>query len=77
MSKKVNFKRSLTGLNSEFSFSLTGCLTEAKYLCLSYYLPIAVSNSVSSKQRINEGLTRKSKEPARVSMRSNEEITGV
>ena len=35
------FKRSLTGLNSEFSFSETSCLTKAEDPCLSYYLPIA------------------------------------
>ena len=35
------FKRSLTGLNSEFSFSLTSCLTKAEEPSLSYYLPIA------------------------------------
>ena len=35
------FKRSLTGLNSEFSFSLTSCLTKAEKPSLSYYLPIA------------------------------------
>ena len=35
------FKRSLTGLNSEFSFSLTSCLTMAEEPTLSYYLPIA------------------------------------
>ena len=29
---KVNFKRSLTGLNSGFSFSLTGCRTKFKKL---------------------------------------------
>ena len=34
------FKRSLTGLNSEFSF-YTSCLTKAEELSLSYYLPIA------------------------------------
>ena len=39
---KVNiFKRSLTGLNSKFSFSLTSCLTKAEKSSLSYYLPIA------------------------------------
>ena len=32
---------SLTGLNSEFSFILSGCLTKAKGLSLPYYLPIA------------------------------------
>ena len=35
------FKRSLTGLNSEFSFSSTSCLTKAEEPSLSYYLPIA------------------------------------
>ena len=34
------FKRSLTGF-SDFSFSLTSCLTKAEELSLSYYLPIA------------------------------------
>ena len=35
------FKRSLTGLNSEFSFSWTSCLTKAEEPSLFYYLPIA------------------------------------
>ena len=35
------FKRSLTGLNSGFSFSYTSCLTKAEEPSLSYYLPIA------------------------------------
>ena len=35
------FKRSLTGLNSEFSFSYTSCLTKAEEISLPYYLPIA------------------------------------
>ena len=35
------FKWSLTGLNSEFSFSLTSCLTKAGEPNLSYYLSIA------------------------------------
>ena len=35
------FKQSLTGLNSEFSFSLTSCLNKADHPSLSYYLPIA------------------------------------
>ena len=35
------FKQSLTGLNSEFSFSLTNCLTKAEEPSLPYYLPIA------------------------------------
>ena len=35
------FMRSLTGLNSEFSFSSTSCLTKAEESSLSYYLPIA------------------------------------
>ena len=34
------FKRSLTGLNSEFSFSQTSCLTKAEEHSLPYYLPI-------------------------------------
>ena len=38
---RSTFKRSLTGLNSEFSFSLTSCLTKAEESSLSYYLPIA------------------------------------
>ena len=32
------FKWSLTGLNSEFSFSKTSCLTKAKESSLPYYL---------------------------------------
>ena len=35
------FKKSLTGLNSEFSFSLTCCLTKAEEPSLPYNLPIA------------------------------------
>ena len=35
------FKQSLTGLNSEFSFFKTSCLTKAKEPSMSYYLPIA------------------------------------
>ena len=35
------FKRSLTGLNSEFSFSYTSCLTKAEEPSLSYYFSIA------------------------------------
>ena len=34
------FKWSLTGLNSEFSFSLTSCLTKAEEPSLPCYLPI-------------------------------------
>ena len=34
------FKWSLTGLNSEFSFSLTGCLIKAKEPDLPHYLPL-------------------------------------
>ena len=37
---KVNFKLSLTGLNSELSFSKTGCLNKAKNRSLPNYLPI-------------------------------------
>ena len=35
------FKQSLTGLNSEFSFSKTSCLSKAEEPSLPYYLPIA------------------------------------
>ena len=35
------FKWSLTGLNSEFSFSYNSCLIKAEEPSLSYYLPIA------------------------------------
>ena len=35
------FKRSLTGFNSEFSFSQTSCLTKVEEPRLPYYLPIA------------------------------------
>ena len=35
------FKQSLTGLNSEFSFSKTSYLTKAEEPSLLYYLPIA------------------------------------
>ena len=35
------FKWSKTGLNSEFSFSLAGCLNKARELSLPYYLTIA------------------------------------
>ena len=38
------FNWSLTCLNSEFSFSLTGCLTKDKEHCLSNYLPIYLPN---------------------------------
>ena len=38
---KVNFKRSLTSLKSEFSSSQTSCLTKAEKPSLPYYLPIA------------------------------------
>ena len=38
---KSIFKRSLTGLNSQFSFSKTSCLSKAKQRSLPYYLPIA------------------------------------
>ena len=34
------FKRSLTGLNSGFSFSYTSCLAKAEEPSLPYYLPI-------------------------------------
>ena len=40
------FKQSLTGLNSEFSFSLTSCLTKAEKPSLPYYLPIAAGRII-------------------------------
>ena len=43
---KSIFKRILTGLNSEFSFSLTSCLTKAKKHSVPYYLPIAVGRII-------------------------------
>ena len=39
---KVNSNRSLTGLESEFSFSYTSCHIKVKVLSLLYYLPIDV-----------------------------------
>ena len=41
MTQDQFFKRSLTGLNSEFSFSYTSCITKAEEPRLPYYLPIA------------------------------------
>ena len=40
-SARAVFKRSLTGLNPEFSFSSASCLTKAEEPRLPYYLPIA------------------------------------
>ena len=36
----------LTGLNSEFSFSWTSCITKAKELSLPYYLPISAGRII-------------------------------
>ena len=36
------FKRSLTGLNSEFSISQTSCLTKAEEISLPYYIYIYI-----------------------------------
>ena len=41
MRRKVNFKRSLKGLNSEFSFSQIGCHTRVKEPSMPYYLFIS------------------------------------
>ena len=41
MDIRLIFKRSFTGLNSEFSFSKTGCKIKAKEISLTHYLPIA------------------------------------
>ena len=43
---KVNFKRSLTGLYSEFSFSNVSGYTKVKEPHLSYHLPIAGGSKV-------------------------------
>ena len=37
-SSRMKNKVSLTGLNSEFSFSLTSCLTKAREFSLTFYL---------------------------------------
>ena len=42
------FMRSLTGLNSEFSFSYTSCLTKAEEPSLPYYLLIAGGRIIGS-----------------------------
>ena len=42
------FKRNLTCLNSEFSISLTRCLTKAEEPSLSYYLPMAGGRIIGS-----------------------------
>ena len=39
-SRSIFFKQGTTGLNSEFSFSYSGCLTKAKEPSLPYNLPI-------------------------------------
>ena len=38
---RLIFKQSLTGFNSEFSFSLSGYLTKSQEPSLPYYLPVA------------------------------------
>ena len=43
------FKRSLTDLNSEFSFPETSCLTKGEEPSLPYYLPIAGGRIIGSK----------------------------
>ena len=43
---RCNTRSILTGLNSEFSFSQTGCLTKAKEPSLPYYLPIVVERRI-------------------------------
>ena len=44
MRHKVSFKQSLINLNTDLSFSWTGCLTKVKESSLPYYLPIAWEN---------------------------------
>ena len=47
MQHKLNFlKKGLTGLNTEFSFSKTGCHTNVKEPSLHYYLPIVGGRKV-------------------------------
>ena len=41
MRHNVNFKAEFNSLNSEFSFSLTGCHYKIKESSLPYYLPVA------------------------------------
>ena len=43
---KSIFKRSLTGLNSQFSFSETTCLTKVEEASLPYYLPTAAGRII-------------------------------
>ena len=50
------FKRSLTGLNLEFSFSQTSCLTKAEEPSLPYYLPIF--SVVSERQPLSFGKSK-------------------
>ena len=44
---KSIFNRSLTSLNSDFSFSWTSCFTKAEETSLLYYLPIAGGRIIS------------------------------
>ena len=41
MTQDQFFKRSFTGMKTEFSFALTSCLTKAKEPSRPYYLPLA------------------------------------
>ena len=50
------FKRSLAGLNSEFSFCETSCLTKAEEPSLPYYLSIAGGNNFSFNNLTNSRL---------------------
>ena len=48
------FKRSLTCLNSEFSFSKTSCLTKSEEISLPYYLPIARGRIIGCYVKCNQ-----------------------
>ena len=47
------FKRSLTGFNTEFSFSLTNCYTKAEEPSQPYYLPIAGERIITPQAHIS------------------------
>ena len=56
------FKRSWTGLNLEFSFSKTSCLSKAKEPSLPYYLPIAGERIIGF---ISSSVVCQTREPSR------------
>ena len=52
------FKRNFTGLNSEFSFSKTSCLTKGEDHSLSYYLSIAGEWSYLPTRPLGQDMTQ-------------------